>query len=838
MTMYAFFCSSVVLLLRECTSYRVNRVVLRMPSVFMASDGLRFFLLCGSLFLLFVCLKRQAMATDVAAEAAEEEMPLPSIPWRNLVDYERADAVYSLLKATASSFFRRDTLLVVEREEAKASPLRPFSMWHTATLVGVVGYVRRAALLSLLRRTRFHEVSDFTSGVVFGCVPGDTVPHVWLEPLAESRHIDSFRRWNRLFKAMRCGILFAMQMERERTRDRLKVLLKQGWGSAASGSQGDAEDCTSQAEHDEPRFAGLQDALSGESPVADNRNFAPVREFHDAFTEQRVDLARIVATTPTVIVTWSYRCTESVEFLDAKLFNGRFLGELRSRTGLPGKFATFMGVDPWVKFAAEYTDLPPVPTVQDGVKTTSKQKLRVLPPPCKVAQIVLVNVDPDKEAAQRAYRDVAAPCGRWRSQAVSLLSLWAGAGGLRGEYATLFGIRTMPWIVTTQPIQRDHRTRQLRPPVLLQTTTMTSTISELPQMPSKTPSQREPTTGVWLNAEPEGSWRGVPQEQRRAIAEGIGGFLTTCDAPLHFHARVDREYDIGNPYTNISTRALRSRSSSSVVLRGLATDRDLAAIKEELRLLSTLQDFVFEVQVVAMSEPLHLVVDPLTPRRIIKGLTRVVTCVKCKVGINIDAAGHLRCIHCAPPDDVLCEDCFFANEKVHPDDHIVLRVPPTVYTPEEQQQHQAQQLSLLWGPSNLFPLPRFCGKVISNNANLHLGVYCNRCRSMIRGRRWKCAECYTYDLCHDCFLKRIQQGATDPLKEAASPRMLASPPSRTRVDDAGHSRGHQPSHVMMCVRYGRGGDSDDFIRPRLLSLSAEEWLNSANEGDAVRKAPM
>lgn len=314
------------------------------------------------------------------------------------------------------------------------------------------------------------------------------------------------------------------------------------------------------------------------------------------------------------------------------------------------------------------------------------------------------------------------------------------------------------------------------------------------------------------------AWHLLPVSERRRLCEVVSSFIERSGAPLYFVAAADTVYTVWNPYAPTSIKSLRQESSSRVEVRGMVSTRDLMSIREDMMILCGLEDFEFKVQVIEHSLPLEVTLDPPTPRRMVINLTRTHTCSVCLGIIAIEEMAYYRCLQCTQEKGLLCETCFGVPSN-HPLHHLLIRIPPLgTKTPS---------MDLLWGPSNVMPLHCFCGDVMTNSSSMHIDIYCNRCRLMVQGIRWKCALCYQYDLCHACFLKTTKnelqvcsQNLEQITQGTATQRHLRHVMST-----------HQPLHPMICLPYPRDGNNNEFLRPKVISQNLLAYLAKDPESE-------
>lgn len=735
------------------------------------------------------------MAPLMPPPIGEDEQAIPPCPWNELQNYERADAIKMILTKLSSSLFCRDILLLVEREEYQASGLLGPSETFSLVVHGYVGYERREIFLKLLRWVRLRLVEDICSSVTVSCMKGDEVPHCLLLPLVESKSVNAFRRWYRAYYAMRCGVFAKMQERRMMTKDRLEGMIREATAKATGDE--DWDNNKGKLEGDQFYRQYFRHLVEEDTASSDKR-FESLLEYHAATKEKRVDIARVACAAPTVIVVWSYYQPQCMTWLKEKLFNNVHLEELKKRTGIVDfRFTQLLDMDPWIDFVGEYTAVLPRVKVE---KKRTKQ-LQLVPEMYKRAQIVLVNVDRDEGAARAAYYHLLSHCEGWKSREVTMISLWSGKEGLQSEFSMMFRTPELPYVIGTKP---NENKRIMKRPTIVSIPDPEVLEEVEPfdehQMDSEIKQRHDASRHVWYL---------LPEKTRKAMWKRLTSFLKKSGAPLYVTATFDSVYTLWNPFAATSMKSLRHQKSSGFSIRGTISTRDLRSLREDMLVLLALEDIVFDVQVIEPSLPLEVALDPITPRRRVVNITRSHTCSVCFNVIAVEESSYFRCLQCRQKEGVLCEGCFQIPGS-HPIHHFLLRIPPTATT--------EPHIDLLWGPTNVMPLPLLCGKVITASTDAHLDIYCNRCKKLVQGIRWKCAVCYEYDLCHKCFVK-----------ESKNERALCGAAALQRAKTT-----HIPLHPLIYIPFSRDGDNNEFLRPKVITQNLLEYL-SPKEGLEVKE---
>ncbi|CAD2215290.1 hypothetical protein AGDE_11581 [Angomonas deanei] len=702
-----------------------------------------------------------------------EEAPATAYKWRTLVDYERGDIVLSLLKSMSSPLFKNDQLQLIGREKYSCFTGGIPSSDDSLLIHGYVSHQRKEALLWIVRNIRLRFLSDLNSDIRIGPVVTDEVPRCFLEPLTKSPSTEAYRRWYRCYYAMQCGLLHKIKEQREITKERLDVILKD---SASSSKENYKATQDKRKEHIlsgqtyRDYFSQLQ---SDEFIEADGRRYPPLSLYYSAAEEQRLDMNRVSATVPTVFIAWSYRYPECLEWMQRTVLRNTLVADIK-KAMLNGEAEA----DPWMSFVSHYVAVPPRRKEKDR-----RSYLPTIPPNYKRAQIVFVNMDGDRSTGEQVFESILMRCGHWRSTEVSLMSMWAGGKGLQSEYATLMGVRTLPHVVATTPCKRNYLTFMLERPTV---TYVTPQVASAP-----TNSDAGPDDKCWYAVDPT---------ERSTVLRDVEEFIHSSSASVMFSAQIDTSFTIDNPYTDISTKALGLHHSSKVSLKGTLFFDDILRLKQSFSLLASLKDFSFVGQVIERSVPFEVRLKVQTPRGRIRGEESVVVCHHCLGSIRVEREPHFQCMQCSGSARTVCEACF--EKQWHPGHHILLRLPPNL---------QSLTLPLLWGPSNLAPVPLFNNTPYLTQTQPHIGIICDRCFKPFKGMRWKCSMCHQYDLCPVCFSKRIKREKEPVANEG--------------------KRGHLDSHPFLCIPGARSTTFEELLRPKAICRSSADTLSQLNTRD-------
>ncbi|CBZ33665.1 hypothetical protein, conserved [Leishmania donovani] len=795
-----------------------------------------------------------------STERSPEEGAVPNAQeWAALAEYERLEAVFHLLKRISGTCLRHGHLRVMEREELMCfgAHAEPISTTRRLLLYGRVPYCHREALLAFVRQVRLHSVRDLDTAVTVGLQAGDLVPHLLLEPLTPSLHTNAYALWHRVYCAMRCGIFRHMEVRQQKMKHRLRQLIRESAVTSSTSEAANRKEAGTRVDtvaaspdklstsgrantlrfyaHEFAHLVGKNAGAPKDQGGADgSREPLALEDFVATAKETRVSLACIAATVPSVFVVWSCRYPECVDWLRRHLFNDSHLQEVLDKTGLSGRYAVLLDKDPWLSFAAEQGEVLP--------RLPAKETFRIelLKPLPKRAQIVLLNVDEDVAEARTAYEHLKGGLHGWQSPEVDLLSLWCGHQGLQSEVATLFRIETLPFIVGARPGGRSRSSKassraklfmnNSRRPVIVRSSRDTLEvakdmygIADTPKMRRRRGERGAPTLAL---SENDNTWHNLTASERAHIVDRLSKHIVQRRLPLCFTACVGREYVIRNPYTSDPWKAVECVASSYVRLDGeYVTGQDLMPVATELRHMHQLDGFQFNVSIIEPSAPLVSSLNLVTPQMRVEGKTHVATCAHCELAMNVDVSAHLRCLHCASSDKsaILCEVCAFTALH-HPPHHILLRIPAGVWAPS---------LPLLWGPSNVAPLAVLAERFKPNPSRYHYGIYCNRCRSMIRGTRWKCARCYQYDLCDTCARIYSKRAASTKSKsdiiargDAPLPVMPSSSPSPLRpTPHVAPLCSEDATHPMLFIPNMQGCSANSFLKPPC-TANLGEWLRT------------
>ncbi|KAG5506725.1 hypothetical protein GH5_05939 [Leishmania sp. Ghana 2012 LV757] len=795
---------------------------------------------------------------SLSAELLPEEGVLSNAQkWETLAKYEQAEAVHHLLKRISGTCLRHGHLRVIEREEFVCYGVHADASSSTRRLLlyGRVRHCHREALLALVRQIRLHSVRDLDTVVTAGLQAGDLVPHVLLEPLTPCRHTTAYVLWYRVYCAMRCGIFRTAHVRQKKMKHRLHQLIHEavvtsldsektkyeeaGGGEntlmqssekqSASGHANTLHFYTQEFGH---LFGKNAIAMKDQSGADGSSQSLALKNFMTAARETRVSLVCLASTVPSVFVAWSCRYPNCMDWLQRLLFNDSHLQEMLNETGLSGRYAVLLDKDPWLSFAAEHGDvLPRLPTKEAF-------RIELLQPLPKRAQIVLLNVDEDAAEAGAAFQNLKGGLRGWKSPEVDLLSLWCGREGLQSEVATLFHIEKLPFIVETRPGRLSgwekvpSRMRlcayNSRRPVVVRSSRDTFEVSKDMYDVADTPKVRrrrgEADAPTPAEYEDSNTWHNLTAQDRAGIAGRLSTYIAQRRLPLCFTAFIGREYVICNPHTSDPWKAVECVASSSLKLIGdYVTGHDLMPVATELRQMRQLDGFEFRVKIMEPSAPLTSSLEWATPQLRREGKMHVAMCAHCRLLMDVDAVAHVRCLHCPSKDKsgILCEACALTAQ-CHLPQHILLRIPAGVWTPS---------LPLLWGPSNIAPLAVLSGRNQSKQLKCHRGIYCNRCRMMIRGTRWKCARCYQYDLCDTCARICSEREAftkSRPNTGARGGELLFSVPSspsspRRPRTQATPVCSEDATHPMLFIPYAHEPNANSLLQP-VCSANLDEWL--------------
>ncbi|RNF03867.1 putative beta prime cop protein [Trypanosoma rangeli] len=714
------------------------------------------------------------------------------VPWALMLQYERADVVLQLLRQF--SFFDTDKLILTEREEVICSAGMHSEDMNYLVIHGAVGNARKDVFLKLLRLARLTLVQDMASQVVVCPQIGDLLPNAMLHSLWETGQVRGFRKWNCIYWAMKCGLLRKIK----RRREMIQVHVEQILNSKAQtvGRNAPEETIGIGLANEESFYKSFRDLLDLEQ---EEQN-APLEMYHTAFSEKRVNLSTAIATVPSLIVLWASWDAASMGWMREHIFN--VTKTLRAKT--TPTLGLYLKYDPWLETVMQFVHVP-----QRIIVTKRRMKK-----PLKRAQIVLISVDREKFAACEALNSLVNEVSGWQSPEVPLIPLWCGPDGLQSDLAMDLNIAVLPFFVATQ--LPDNKTRKFGDGGFPRICYITSnTEGDLASDVYKNTIDKAPVEGVERL-----DWHDIEEKERKSAMSVIRRFLDSSDAPLRFVARVDRTYQIDHTSAALVTSCPKPEVSSFVSMSGIISTPDLLKLKEGISVLSQVRNFFLEVKVMRPSCSIIIQLNTKTPTRYALGSERTIACSECLQNILIDKEHHFRCIHCDQSEGVLCRVCFAAGK--HPHHHVLLRIPTCSET----------TLPLLWGPSNVSPLDRFCGTLLSNVNETHIGVYCNVCSHLICGVRWKCAICYQYDLCDRCDEKRSRDTFRYDANSSSASTGLPSP-----VNAFAPVTTHPKDHLFLCIRHGCGVDGDACLSPVMEQGSMSCFMSHCRTGGAAELRP-
>nr|CCC89285.1 conserved hypothetical protein [Trypanosoma congolense IL3000] len=693
-----------------------------------------------------------------------------SIPWKMMLDYERTDAIVQLRRKLAH--FSSDSLTLVEREEVICSSGVPPTCTDSLFIYGSVGVSRREAFLRVLRLTRLKLVKDIASQVVITPQVGDPLPSISLLPMWESGQSRSFRRWNIVYWAMRCGILRGIKKRYERMQMYLDQIVSIDDGGGNFFVREREEAASLQEEIFNKTYRELQECIKEDKDL-------PFDLYYNACNEEKISLPLVVSNVPTLIVVWASWDEKSVDWLRKRIFN---MENVKAFQQSPRSDRTLGRIDPWLQVVGEFTHVPSASRSAHVEYNASNNNKR--------AQIVLVSIDREMTDATRCLKGLMGEIDGWESTIVPLLPLWAGPDCIKNDLTAVISIKELPYLMAVQRGGREAKMGRRRRPLICYATS-----DKQDEVTPAHSSTENFAAQLGLKTKDLVEWHNIEEKERMQVINGITQFLLSTDAPLRLCSRVDKVYKRPGVRGLSESIEIERNISSFVNMSGMISALDLPKLRDELRFLSNVAECYIDLKVVTPSQPVLTVLIPTTPTRYVHGTLRSITCSECHQDVFIDKECHFRCIHCDQEDGVLCKTCF-TNTK-HPPHHILLRLSVNVPT----------ILHVLWGPSNVASLELFRGTLIENKMSTHIGVYCNLCNVLIRGFRWKCAMCFQFDLCNNCGEGVFSAEAAGCGLSQIPSGVLAD----TRQPGTGFS--HPRDHMFLCIRHGCGSDGDACLRP-------------------------
>ncbi|CCW67223.1 unnamed protein product [Phytomonas sp. Hart1] len=730
--------------------------------------------------------RKSAMASDITV-----------CRWSVMLEYEKSDVILYILRYINGTLFRNDPLKLSEREEIRSDSSSNMPTVEKRLLLhGSVSYSRKDIFLSLVRTIRLKRVDDFATSVSLQYMVGDELPDCFLEPLVVSSHTKSFLRWHHVALATKYGITKRMQTRIERVKQRVEKILN-------SSITGDTLTFESSVNDDSGQFTSI--IPTDREKSKDDQYSWNFSKYVAALEGNQINIKQISTSVPTLFVLWSCQDIECIEWLRKTIFNKK-AGSFHSETSVDFVQEDDTFEDSWMELMKQYTTIP-----EREANLTEKGKIDGFKSP-KRAQIILINVDRNVDEARARFTDLCWFSSVKSSSEVSLISLWSGVEGLQSEICNMFNPISLPFLIVTNPVRKrsfissHFRTR----PYITHLTSLVATVED----------SKNNETDYLLAQSNASHWSKLSSQHRLTFSNRLCGLIFQLNLPMCFYAKVDHDYRIINPYTDISTKAIESNCTSLVSLHGQISDRDMCSVATAIEPFIGLADFCFHVDIVKCSTSLNINQDSILPGYYTLLKNKIISCTLCFRSIDVYTSPLYRCLHCVQRCGVICQNCFQNNSSIfvsrrHPPHHIFARIPPVVCS--------IASIPVMWGPSNVFPLqplPLFASQAPDTSGTIHLGIYCDECQEMIRGIRWKCAVCYNFDYCNDCFEKHI-------LNELEFMNDCTHPPSWVERNKALHAspsntvrRVHEPSHPMLCIppHFYKGKDGNDFLKPLSLKL--------------------
>jgi hypothetical protein len=302
-------------------------------------------------------------------------------------------------------------------------------------------------------------------------------------------------------------------------------------------------------------------------------------------------------------------------------------------------------------------------------------------------------------------------------------------------------------------------------------------------------------------------WHEVDMAKQTALLGRLTRCITSGDAPLVLESVVEVLYprlseDDEEGYVTESDLSYHGRKCSTLRLAGTCCTSVSDAMRNDVISVSRIRNAVVRLKVFPPAHPLQVDFDALTAEHRVKGLYYCITCTHCKKRLRTEKEGHFRCLSCPQKTAGVCFECY--SNRAHPLHHVAVKLRADI-----SKLHPTP----IWGVGNITMLPTLQGKLVANVSKAHHDVYCNGCRKMIIGERYKCCCCHEFDFCMRC---EAAWWYTTFVSGAKSPRVVV------RGDDNGEESmivtTHPETHYFLHIRCAVPGDPSSFLQPLLSEL--------------------
>jgi hypothetical protein len=768
-----------------------------------------------------------------------------AVLWKNSMAYEQLEVLSKLQAALSMKIFAPDDVMIVVKDHIVCCPGNEPDRTDTISITGRASPLREQLYLRIVRRIRFSMISDCGLHVRFGVGVGDVLPAFNVEPLVTTAHSRACRYWQRAMWAMRCGIIRKIADARALTQARVNsnstvrdsTLIKKHSVAARPAAATGAGQRGSVVELQRQSSAVVIEEPS--SPTTDptvlSRRYRPISHYHAVCASPTIELHRLCSNTPTLFVMWASWDPDSMMWLRRNLFNPQTIPPepgspvsvpeaQRLSTPPPGTAQP----DPWLQLVSKYVAplpkaAPPADSTQ-GHKKKGKNSVRTAVVglrTSKRAAIVLICLDEDRATGVKAFDELRRQFRFWTSQEVAMSALWGGEEGFRSPLASNFDISSLPLVCAVLPPNYDMSRDEIKQlpsrrlaqskdkfhqelsyragfnptadstevkPISLKRGWPLVAVCEEPLRLvapdlSEVAQRCMDRTYIRVSGIMQ-MWEDIPAEKRREIINEFMQRQKRPDSPMVFESCILSRYALDQgPYLHESDLTLRATVSSTVSLVGSAFAGHLKQFGEALEFLKTrVKNFEFCVVTLQESDPLEIRLLPVTAEARVKGQYHCVQCLHCRKIVDTDAQAHFQCLHCHSSESAVCEGCFLAAR--HFKWHIAVKIRPS----------GLEKIPVLWGRSNVTMLPTVNGnEVFESESRTHSGVYCNICKELIVGARWKCCNCHEFDMCSTC--------------------------ERTwwnNVITCTHDHRHAVTHVMLFVPLAVPGDGNQLLCPRTM----------------------
>lgn len=766
-----------------------------------------------------------------------------SVPWAKCMPYERTEVLNDIKRTFASRLFAPDDISIKEVDRLFCIAGQAPHIVKGLSLDGCASQ-SRAELFDIIEGKVEHIANDFRCEVTFGACVCDELPSIPLTPLLLPSCTIAKRLWQRARWAMRCGVLkrigdaragvdamtsaessavlaasasTSVRPDQPKKRERRpflpmtryqKEITSQSitlarfaanapclivafasWDEASVNFLSDELFCPpeSAALDDDPwlRFASkyidfrdYHEHVAAQAPTAPKPSgggdvFRSVSLSDQAAAHNAADARLVRQSIPHVYRNFLAFHTPSAA-LHGSTEDARADAPNRhlKRHQKDGKRRSRWQISGQDNERARHTLEHNVRLMQAAQKE-GRRRLRL-------GNILLVSLDSDSQAATGTLTKLHQRLGVWSSSVVALHCMWGGEDGMHSDVGNFLNAGSLPFVCAAQP----ERVRLAGDEVLW----YDSPVVTMTQGLRRGTAYRRPSlAGSALAPQAETKkpkLHDLEAEERRELLQPLLEFLEDNEAQLTFTVETVAEYGVLDPPVADSTLKSAASISSSLILRGTATEGFARTVQPMLEHISSRVRGVWcDVNVIEEAPPLRLTINPREAEHRVHGWGSDVTCKHCKQRVLLAKQPHFRCLHCNANDASVCTDCVLKHDQSHVMLLLFEGTSDVVHT--------------LWGATNVQRLPMIRGRLVANATGQHVGVYCNSCCVPVHGVRWKCAMCHDADLCGECF---------DTWRNSV------------RISNTKERR-HPLSHRFLRIACAVPGDANVFLAPRTSTLA-------------------